>query len=483
MLCFRNCFLLLLIATVGNPCFSAEELQAVGMILPRHAREIESNAFSVGAETMGREYTLYRYWRPFLGPLGVKGARIQSGWARTERFPGRYDWAWLDAIIPDMVEQGVRPWVCLSYGNPVYPEGGTAASSSPLPGSPEALAAWDRFVRAFVQRYAEQVHEWEIWNEPQHQGIPVAGYAAFFIRTAEIIRAEQPGARIYAGAYAGLGSDKARGLLDILKDRDRLHLVNAVTFHPYTRYPDARRSATLRETVRQYAPHIEVFQGECGIPSTPESFGALAHPENSELYQAGWALRRLLTDFAHGIRSSYFAIADMHYVRDGRLQMNSKGLLATHPDKTVAYAKPAYRAIQHLTALVDDRWQPVKADGSALLAETAFREACDLHLFAFSPMGNQPRMAAIWIRSADEFSPRKVDVRLTGAPLADPVLIDLRSGLVYAFSPSQIQEDGESQHFRAVPVSDSPVLLADRSLFQDRIGHNTRAPAAPGTRP
>ncbi len=80
----------------------------LGAIRPRHAREIESSNWSVGAETMDRDYTIYANWRNYLGSLGVKKARIQSGWAKTEQKKGQYDWAWLDEIIPDMVDQGVR---------------------------------------------------------------------------------------------------------------------------------------------------------------------------------------------------------------------------------------------------------------------------------------------------------------------------------------------------------------------------------------
>ncbi|NQT13154.1 MAG: beta-galactosidase, partial [Planctomycetes bacterium] len=102
----------------------AEGFTYLGKISPRHARDIKSSNWAVGAETMGREYTIYANWRKYLGPLGAKRARIQSGWAKTEQEKGKYDWAWLDEIIPDMIEQGVQPWVCLCYGNPIYPGGG-----------------------------------------------------------------------------------------------------------------------------------------------------------------------------------------------------------------------------------------------------------------------------------------------------------------------------------------------------------------------
>ena len=82
----------------------------VGTLRPRSAQEITASNWSVGAETMDRDYTVYRNWKQHLGPLGAKKARLQSGWAKTEKKPGEYDWAWLDEIVLDMVEQGVEPW-------------------------------------------------------------------------------------------------------------------------------------------------------------------------------------------------------------------------------------------------------------------------------------------------------------------------------------------------------------------------------------
>ena len=160
----------------------------LGKIRPRHARDIKSSNWAVGAETMGRDYTIYANWRKYLGPLGAKRARIQSGWAKTEQEKGKYDWAWLDEIIPDMIDQGVQPWVCLCYGNPIYPGGGGTGLGGGLPSTPEAQKAWEAFVDAFVERYGDRIREWEVWNEPKGGVKGVPAYADLVVRTAEVIR-------------------------------------------------------------------------------------------------------------------------------------------------------------------------------------------------------------------------------------------------------------------------------------------------------
>lgn len=125
---------------------------------------------------------------------------MQGGWSKCEKVkaegrPDQYDFAWLDAVIPDAASRGVAPWVQLSYGNPIYEGGGEAKLAGHIPTSPEALAAWDNWVRAMVTRYKNQVPEWEIWSEPDlnptHTGTEIA---RFYVRTARLVKSIQPNA-------------------------------------------------------------------------------------------------------------------------------------------------------------------------------------------------------------------------------------------------------------------------------------------------
>jgi hypothetical protein len=143
-----------------SPALRADEHEGiafprVGKLTPRHAKEIRGSNWSVGAETMDRDFTVYRHWRDYLGPLGIKKARLQAGWARTEQEKGVYDFAWLDEAVFDMPKHGVTPWMCLSYGNPIYEGGGQARLMGGVPTSDEALEAWIKWVKANVERYRE----------------------------------------------------------------------------------------------------------------------------------------------------------------------------------------------------------------------------------------------------------------------------------------------------------------------------------------
>ena len=142
------------------------QLPKLGTIKPRAASEIASSPWSIGGETLDRDYADYSKYKSYLGPLGAKGLRLQAGWAKCEKVKGVYDFAWLDVVIDVAISQGVRPWLELSYGNTLYEGGGDTGLGGGFPSSVEGLAAWDRWARALVERYKERVLEWEIWNEP-----------------------------------------------------------------------------------------------------------------------------------------------------------------------------------------------------------------------------------------------------------------------------------------------------------------------------
>jgi len=431
----------------------------LGNVQPRHARQIQASNWAVGAECMDRDFTVYRHWRQHLGLLGAKQARIQAGWAKTEKEEGKYDWAWLDEIIPDMVTQGVEPWVCLCYGNPVYPGGGGTGLGGGLPESPEALEAWDRFVSAFVARYERQVRQWEIWNEPRGgRGRGALQYAHLVLRTAEAVRARQPDARIIIAAGGAFDVEFAQQVLTWLRDQNKLSLVDEVTYHPYSANPDASYDTVerLRRAVASLSQKIGLRQGENGCPSQPGGFGALRDLPWTETSQAKWALRRLLGDLGRDIPSSYFSICDLHYPD----RINYKGLLATNPDKTVHHLKPAYRAVQHVTAVFDANLRRIK-DFSCTISGGAEESRWS----AFGYTSKAGNLITLW-RSSDVPGKRPdmeyVQVILPQVDFQEPVWVDMLSGKVCAFASSEWRKQGAATVFDRVAAYDSVILIAER---------------------
>jgi hypothetical protein len=225
------------------PGFSQAQISytKTAKIKPRSSHEIAASPWGIGGETMDRDYTIFKNWQQYLAPTGAKKIRLQAGWGKTDSADGAYHFHWLDEIVDGVIEAGVEPWLQTSYGNLAYEGGGSPYLGGAIPSSPEALQAWDNWVRAMAKRYANRVKIWEIWNEPDlHQEeFSVIDYAKLYIRTAEIIRQYIPNAKLYALSLAFPGrTEYTESFLKYLKKQDKLHLVDVITFHGYFFNPD-----------------------------------------------------------------------------------------------------------------------------------------------------------------------------------------------------------------------------------------------------
>jgi hypothetical protein len=391
--------------------------------------------------------------------LGVKKARLQGGWAKTEKRKGVYNFVWLDEIIFDMNDQGVEPWMCLCYGNSLYAGGGGVRLGAQIPKSGDSLRAWTQWVRAMVRRYMDIIDEWEIWNEPNlRQSNASRDYARFMLHTAGQIREIQPEAKILAMSTAGVDTKFVREVLEIAKQQNELDLIDQVTYHPYTKNPDTSYPAVekLRRTISEFSSQITIRQGENGCPSMRRKTKALRGYDWTEVSQAKWALRRLLGDLGRDLESSYFAIMDMKYPDE----MNAKGLLKSRKDQTVEYAKPAYYAVQNLASVFDDQLQRVKdfdykADTMKSISAFAFKNAkTGFHVMAVWLDGDIP---------SDGAAKMKVNLTCSKVLIKNPVYVDLREGAVYAIPERNVRFDDEKSIFKGIPVYDSPILIADRA--------------------
>ncbi len=431
----------------------------IGCIKPRHAREIQSSNWSVGAETMDRDYTIYTNWKAYLGPLGVKKARIQGGWAKTEKQKGIYDFTWLDEIIFDMNDQGVEPWMCLCYGNSLYVDGGGVRLGAQIPKSKDSLRAWTQWVRAVVVRYMDVIDEWEIWNEPNLRSSNAArDYARLMLHTAERVRKIQPEAKILAMSTAGVDTKFVRDVLKIAKQQNKLDLIDQINYHPYTKNPDTSYPSVekLRRTVYEFSPHISIRQGENGCPSTRRKTKALHDYDWAEASQAKWALRRLLGDLGRDIESSYFAIMDMKYPDE----MNVKGLLKSRDDQTVEYAKPAYYAVQNLTSIFDDCLTRTKSFEYTVSTQRS------ISVFAYENKRSKLHIITVWFNAdipSDNNSRIPVDFSFTNVRFNQPVYVDVRTGAVFEIPKSAYSAQNNTYTFTSVPCYDSPVLIANRT--------------------
>ncbi len=445
----------------------------LGKVAPRNAKDIASSPWSIGGETLDRDFADYQQYKRYLGPLGAKGLRLQTGWAKCEKEPGVYDWAWLDVIIDDAVAQGLRPWLELSYGNKIYPGGGDTGLGGGFPSSPEALTAWDNWVRALVTRYRDRVQEWEIWNEPDLNSrgtAPASAYVDLYLRTVTIIRELQPNAKLWALALAHT-PEYADAFLAGMKAKGKLDLIDAITFHGYPRNPDDTTLVDkLRAVIQKHGRAISLRQGETGAPSRYQENFALSKIPWTETTQAKWDLRRLLAHRAKDVPMNLFTISDMHYTQpngsqagsDGVLRMNYKGLLATNPDKSIGHVKAVYYAAQAVFAIFDDT---VKLAREYPFTSTALRGVA----VAGFETDTKQQIAAVWFNDAPPAEANGVtlaDVSFRAGKFREPVLVDLRTATVYAVPNDRWKQTDRGAEFRSLPLYDSPVLIAEKSAVR-----------------
>lgn len=456
-------------------------LPYLGSVRPRSTAEISGSNWLLGCETLDRDYADWDAYADYIAPLGIKRLRMQGGWAKTEKVKGQYDFAWLDHIINDAHARGFQPWLQTSYGNSLYPGGGGTNLSAGLPTSQEALAAYDRWVAAMVTRYKEKVIDWEVWNEPNFADNTLNSpemTADFNIRTAEIIKRIQPGARISGLALGHYNERWIERFFAALGARKKFGLFHNITYHDYTYNPDANRLEVmrLRQQLDKYAPNMPLRQGENGAPSGGGGGrGALWDYPWSELTQAKWNLRRMLGDLGQDIESSIFGLSEMAYTAGPINRLNFKGMLRIDENKQVIRPKSAYYAVQNMTAIFDDRLERIKELQELHTIEAAgprdhaFRHSTDRDLAFFGYRHKQSGKQAytIWQREnipaeANQLSLQQI--MLTNADFDAPVWIDLITGAVHEIPTVQWKREGTLTTFSGIPVYDAPIVVADKSL-------------------
>lgn len=437
-------------------------LKQIGVIKPRPAYEISGSNWTLGCETLDRDYADYRQYRQYLVPLGISTIRLQGGWAKTEKVKGQYDFKWLDLIIADALALGLNILLETGYGNSIYEGGGGWDLAGGFPTSETALAAWDRWVEAMALRYKDQVQDWAMWNEPdinkQHKPEDIA---AFNIRTAEIIRRVNPEARIAGLSLASSNPKLLESCLQAIHAKGKIDLFDWFIYHGYEFNPDNSYSKVeqLKATLAKYSKKARMRQGENGCPSETATKFALSNHPWTEYSQAKWNLRRMMGDLGHDVESAVFTICDFNHV--GR-EINRKGLLRATADKKVEKIKLAYYSVQNCVAIFDEDLERVTRPSVTVAYDR------DTASFAYTHKFTKQHIVVLWDKSAipnDDFKTRPAKVVVEGLPLKEPVWVDLVSGRVYEWPADRTTKTGEATTFTDVPLYDAPVLIGEKTAI------------------
>ena len=438
-------------------------LKEIGRLAVRDSKQVKSSKWSVGFETMDRDYADWNAYKHLIAPLGVKHGRLFSGWAKTEQEKGKYDFSWFDPHVREMAAMGVKPWICLAYGNPVYgSDFRLGMKVKQVTAKPEAFEAWLKYCVACVERYKDVVDEWEIWNEPFGQG---PEYAEMFYRTAKAIRAVQPNAKLFCTAIT-FPKDYVC-VLEKLKKENALDLGSYFIYHPYHPNPDStyeKRVPALRKLVKSYSGAFDIMQGEVGCPAQLEFGHALKGIEWSEYAQAKWLLRRTIGDAARNIPCNVFTMIDLQYT----FMLQSFGLVRSNTLKEFVYRRPSYFAMQNIFGLLDDEAHSdkivVQPDYNKVTKRADPRDTRKRTLTSVRFLRHGKTLRFLWFSDSRPSSLLEFDqisVRFPGK-LKSPVWVDMITGRVFEIPAENVAYGQDFTELKDIPMWDSPVMIADR---------------------
>ncbi len=448
------------------------QMEIMGTLRPKSVSEISTSRWTVDCGGMDREHADWRAVRGYVAPLGIGRVRQQAGWARCEKDPGMYDFAYLDQCVFDAQKMGVKVWMELSYGNPRYEGGGGRHLNAGFPSSEEGLQAWDRWVRAMAEHYKGVVVDWCIWNEPNGKtsGNTIEQATDFAVRTAEILREVIPDAHIDAFALTEADPEWIEPFVKELQKRGKAHLFNTIAYHHYKHNPDKgyEEIEESRRIVAKYAPNLRLKQGEGGTQSEWCRNGALGNTFWTEHTQAKYDLRRSLGDLGHGDDTEVFHLCDLEY----RAVKRHWGLLRYGLLKTTGQAdgyrvlkvKKAYYAIQNAVSVFNDAWEcvspattsTIEIEGAAMTAVYDWKDkATGTPVVLFWDASRMPQREDIT---------KLAKVTVEGGPVKNPVWVDVLTGNAYKITEDMISTKGDKTVY-SVPAYDSPVFITSQDIL------------------
>ena len=464
------------------------DMERIGTLRPKDVREVGESNWTIDGAPVDRDFAEFDKYCDYLPALGVRKIRILTGWAKCEKVRGQIDVAWLDRIVDWCAAHGMEALLELSYGNPIYPGAGGAGLSDGIPNTEDGLAAWDRWVEFLAAHFKGRVREWAMWNEPDNRlevNTPEM-IAAFNVRSAKILKRHMPDCRLHALSLASNDPEVLEACIRPMGED--VKLFDTFIYHGYVANPDCSYPIVeqSKRVLAKYAPHAKLRQGENGAPSEYLDRFALALRPWSEVSQAKYDMRRALGDLGHDVESGLFCIVDINY-RPPTFPLffcNRKGYLRVNASNEVVQVKRAFYAMQNVAGLFNHDLRRVADRGISTtdrtLALFEYRTGGGLPLFVFWNRGPVRVKGFDFnaIKSAEEieqgvsleqtaapgdsFETREETFEWTGAPLEEPVWVDLMTGWAYAVpADRQIVHSGGTTFVR-IPAYDSPCVLTER---------------------
>ncbi|MBQ8357428.1 MAG: beta-galactosidase [Clostridia bacterium] len=474
-----------------------ERLKLAGKLPAFAAKDIPFSRVGIGFEKLDRDVFDPNKAYDKVARIGVKKIRIQSGWARTEKQEGVYDFAWLDEIVDNLLSRGLEPWICLCYGNPVYTDLAKpvfGAVGCPPISTEREMSAWLSYVKATVTHYKGRVNLFEIWNEPdcnyswrhcENEEIDhlrnATEYGEFACRTAIAIK--EANEEALAMGFA-LGHVADLEYVNRALATGLYRHLDLVSFHSYTPDEQKRRhnAHQLKLLINRYNPKTGLVQGETGAQSRSDGNGAMKGFAWTPEKQTKALLRGLVGDLAEGVVfTSYFSTMDMIEALKGRLADKATyldygyfGVIGAEFDENgrssgVYKEKPSYYALQALASLFQGNFEPCaipyrreelpsrRVNGTDCADKTVQIEGFRLH---------DGTEALVYWNAVDLLTATyegTLSLQVYGQKSDNIRLLDPRDGSLYTLPEAMLEDLGcGGIRLKNIPLTDCPLVI----LFQ-----------------
>lgn len=275
---------------------------------------------------------------------GVKWTRQWFDWNRIEPQRGHFDWSYYDDLVATAQRNGISIYG-LVYG----------WSSWTTPYTPAGIADYTAFLQALVRHYRSDIHDWEIWNEPNiffWQG-PKEMYAELLRKSYAAAKKVDPNVQVLGMSTASLDYNFIAHTMALGAPFDIL------TIHPYRAVLNDRELMNEMTLASRLAGDRPVWVTEFGWSGyTPhDTIDQGFFRPTTERQRAELLARAYLSLIASGVQTN-ISWYDFRDDGDDPVYFESNmGIL--NRDFT---PKPAYAAYSTLTRLLKDRSLAGKVD-------------------------------------------------------------------------------------------------------------------------
>ena len=281
--------------------------------------------------------------------LGAWWGRNDLWWGAVEPQPGEWEFEKCDSVIRSFSDHSFNLLGILCYS--------TDWLNGEAPDSPSEISEFCDYARQIVSRYRDDVHYWEVWNEPNIRPFwmpepdPVI-YTELLKETYKTVKQATPEAKV-------VGLCTSRTDLEFIEkalESGAGEFMDILSVHPYQeqspfeRGPDTQlgKLKDLRELMDRYECYKPIWITECGWPSTGE---------NTERLQAQYLVKFYALTLQEGLveKIYWFNLTDW----GPRFSTEGGHFGLVHMDQT---PKPSYAAYYTMTRILHDFRQVQKAE-------------------------------------------------------------------------------------------------------------------------